>query len=140
MKRERIGDFENLESLYEKKILILKELSKNLHRQLEILSFGDGEGAAKLSFQNEKIIQKLAGLDERIGNIRESSPQSSKLISLSENIFSLLEETRYVQGRVTELFEHSLHLIKKELNVFQVKMQVQKYLRNRDGMWKTTTC
>ncbi len=139
MKKEK-NSLDSLEALYEKKIAILTELGANLKRQLEILNFGDGEGAAKLSFQNEKFLQTLNIIDEKISNIGENSPQNSKLIFLSEKIFSLSDETRNVHSKVSILFERSLGALKKELNEFQVKRQVQKYLRNRDMIWKNPTC
>ncbi|MBE7411652.1 MAG: hypothetical protein L6Q54_03280 [Leptospiraceae bacterium] len=136
--KKKVAKSLNLESLYEKKITVLSELSKNLHRQMDILSYGDGEGAAKISFQNEKMIQKLDGIDEEIGIVGENSPQNVKMIFLSEKIFTLLEEIRGAHSKVTELFEKSVHSMKKELNTIQAKIQLKKYLRSPNSFWKTT--
>lgn len=137
MKKNKSPNDLNPQYLFEKKLSVLNDLYKNLNRQFEILKYGDGEGAVKLSFQNEKLIQILSNLDEEILKFQENSPQNSKMIYLSEKIFSLMDESRSIQEKVTKLFENCFHSLKKELNEFQVKKQVQKYLQNQEFLWKS---
>lgn len=131
---------EKLSSLYEEKISFLDKLIQLQKRQLEVLGFQDGEGAAKLEIQNSDLVEKMKRLDRKIEQLEESSPQTLEIIRLSDTIFQKLEESRDLNSQVGEKMEIILQEYRKELNMVQSKIQLKKFLAHRKLGWKTGTC
>ncbi|TGL65733.1 hypothetical protein [Leptospira sarikeiensis] len=131
---------EKLSSYYLEKISFLDKLISLQKRQLEILGFGDGEGAAKLELQNSGLVEKMKVLDRKIEQSEESAPQTLEIIRLSDEIFQKLEESRELNSLVGEKMEIILQEYQKELNQVQTKIQLKKFLAHRKLGWKTGTC
>ncbi|TGK00594.1 hypothetical protein EHO59_11610 [Leptospira semungkisensis] len=138
---KRLNSMEDkLASLYQDKLSLLDELMILQKRQLEILGFGDGEGAAKLESKNSQLVEKMRSLDRKIAQSEESSPQSLNIIRLSDEMFQKLEESRDLNAKVGEKMEEILQEYRKELNQVQAKIQLKKFLTHRKQDWKTGTC
>ncbi|TGK05600.1 hypothetical protein EHQ53_18460 [Leptospira langatensis] len=131
---------DKLASLYQGKLSLLDELISLQKRQLEVLGFGDGEGAAKLESKNSDLVEKMRSLDRKIAQLEESAPQSLNIIRLSDEMFQKLEESRELNSKVGDKMEEILHEYRKELNQVQVKIQLKKFLTHRKQDWKTGTC
>ncbi|EPG68149.1 hypothetical protein ACE5IS_03320 [Leptospira wolffii] len=129
-----------LESLYLKKISFLEELIRLQNRQMEVLSFGDGENAAKLEHENSRLMESMMSLDRKIERLEESYPQSLEIIRLSDEIFRKLEESRDLNEKVGLKMEEILHEYRKELNLVQAEIQLKRFLTKRKLGWKTGTC
>lgn len=136
-KQDRQGE---LETLYRNKISFLDELIRLQKRQLEVLSFQDGEAAAKLEYENANLMENMVSLDRKIERLEESYPQSLDIIQLSDEIFQKLSESRELNEKVGEKMEKILHEFRKELNLVQAEIQLKKFLHKRKQGWKTGTC
>lgn len=129
-----------LHSFYLKKISLLDLLKKNLTRQLELLSYGDGENTAKISYDNEAIIKKMQRIDSKIEKLNENFPANSDLIEITNTMFILLNETREMHRIVSEKFKKIVIGLKEELNTISVKRQLKIHLHTHRQSWNRIAC
>ena len=129
-----------LRSFYLKKISLLDSLKKNLTRQLDLLSYGDGENTAKISLSNEVIVKKMQRIDAKIEKLGENFPGNSDLIEITSTMFILLNETRELHTMVSQKFRKIVAGLKEELNTVSVKRQLKIHLQTNRQAWNRIAC
>lgn len=123
-----------------KKISLLNLLKKNLTRQNEVLSYGDGESAVRISFANEILIVKMQKVDSKIEKLDENFPCNSELIEITNTMFILLNETRELHANVSEKLKTAVQKMKEEFNTFSVKRQLKIHLNTNRQNWNRIAC
>jgi hypothetical protein len=128
-------------SYYLKKIKLLEQLLLNLKREEELLSYGDADAAVKIEFKNEPILRKLETLDRESLESEVTIGVTSEEITLSENVFHLLDEARLVQLRVQNMLEREMNSAKKELWEFRIKRKLKNHFLQNSGLsWIKNYC
>ncbi|MBP9889955.1 MAG: hypothetical protein KBF93_26895 [Leptospiraceae bacterium] len=96
---------------------LLRILKSNLEKMQTLLSYGDGESAVKISFQNERILSLLE-------KYKEPSAKSDVALQTLVNACLILQEDcdKKLQSITSEY--------KKELNTHMIKRQILEHLEN----------
>lgn len=97
---------------------LLKILKSNLEKMQTLLSYGDGESAVKISFQNERIL-----------HLFESTKVKNQTNS-QKNIRDLVDTCMYLQEENDLKLRSITDDYKNELNTYSIKRQIIMHLKN----------
>lgn len=97
---------------------LLKILKSNLQKMQSLLSYGDGETAVQITFQNEKII----GLLEKYKSFLNES--------MTSDLQNLIKDCSYLQEECDEKLQAITSEYKKELNIHLIKRQLFTHFNN----------
>lgn len=96
---------------------LLRILKSNLQKMQTLLSYGDGESAVKITFQNERIIALLDSC---------KNAQATDELKIQE----LVEDCLLLQEDCDSKLKSIALEYKKELNIHLIKNQLHRHLKN----------
>ena len=96
---------------------LLRILKSNLEKMQTLLSYGDGESAVKISFQNERILSLLEKYKEPSGNLDVAQQ-------------ALVSDCLILQEDCDKKLQSITSEYKKELNNHMIKRQLLEHLEN----------